>query len=256
MSLKWNDFLRFRKELHDDRRYIRTEWATNYLEAIKHTCKNRLSTITKDTELWRSRQDGSEVPCSPDDMTIQVYACDEMTAPKPNQSVASRIGVKGIPVLYLSSDKDTAMSEVRPWKNQRVSLARFCPTKDLVIVDCQKTTFNGSVADLDKLFPLSSLTQGKTISDSEHEERAWAWIDHAFSEPSSQQDAPLEYIPTQVIAELIKTEGYDGIKYKSSVASGFNIAIFDVNIAQVLDTMLYYTNDICYRFSRHQFPKQ
>lgn len=256
MLLKWDDFLRFRKELHDNRRYIRTEWANDYLEAIKHTCKKRISTITKDTELWRSRQDGTEVPCGPDDWTIQAYACNEMTAPPPNLSGVSRIGVQGIPVLYLSSDKETAMSEVRPWKGQPVSLARVCPIKDLVIVDCQKNTFDGSVADLDKLFPVSSFTRDKTISDSEHEERAWAWIDHAFSKPISQLDAPLEYIPTQVIAELIKTEGYDGIKYKSSVASGYNIAIFDVNNAKVLDTMLYYTNDICYRFSKQQFPKQ
>ena len=256
MSLKWGDFLRFRKELHDTRRYIRTDWANDYLLAIKHTCKNRIITITKDTELWRSRQGGAQVPCSPDDMTIQAYSCSEMTAPPPNLSRASRIGVKGIPVLYLSSNKETAMSEVRPWKKQPVSLAKVCPIKDLFIIDCQKNDFDGSVADLDKLFPVSSLSQGKTISDSEHEERAWAWIDYVFSKPISEQDDPLEYIPTQVIAELIKSEGYDGIKYKSSVASGYNIAIFYVNVAKVLNTTLYYTNDICYRFSKHQFSKK
>ncbi len=255
MSLKWNDFLRFRKELRDNRRYIRTECSNDYLEAIKQKCKKRITTISKGTELWRARQDGIEVPCSPDDWTIQEYACNEMTAPPQNLSGDSRIGVQGIPVLYLSSDKETAMSEVRPWKGQPVSLARVCPIKDLIIVDFQKNTFDGSVADLDKLFPLSSIMRGKPLTDSDHEEIAWAWIDHSFSKSISQQDAPLEYLPTQVIAELIKTEEYDGIKYNSSVASGHNIAIFDVNIAEVLDTKLYYTNDICYRFSKHQFPK-
>ena len=58
-----------------------------------------------------------------------------------------------------------------------------------------------------------------------------------------------------MIAEFFKTEGYDGIKYRSSVASGHNIALFDVNAAKVVETKLYYTNDICYRFSMKQFPK-
>ena len=249
MSLKWDGFLRFRKELLDNRRFIRTERANDYLEAIKHTCKKRLSTIIEDTELWRSRQDGTEVPCGPD-KAIQAYACNEMTTPPAHLSGASRIGVQGIPVLYLSSDEETAMSEVRPWKGQPVSLARVCPIKDLVIVDCQKNTFDGSEYDLVKLFPSPFSRAAKTISDSEHEEIAWAWIDHAFSKPVSQLEAPLEYIPTQVIAELFKAEGYEGIKYKSSLASGYNIAIFDVNIAKVLVTMLYYTSDICYRFSK------
>ena len=254
MPLKWSDYLQFREELQSKYRYFRTEWASGYLAALKRTCKKRIAIITQDTELWRSRLEGSLVPCSQDDFAIEAYSCDEMAAPPPDLSRASRIGVTGIPVLYLSSDKDTAMSEVRPWKNQPVTLAKCHPTKDLNIVDCQQTGLDGTIADLDKLWPpASSLMPKEIIPDSEQEVRAWAWIDYAFSEPVSQLDPPLEYIPTQVIAEFFKTEGYDGIKYRSSVALGYNVALFDVNAAKILETMLYYTNDICYRFSRTQF---
>lgn len=255
-SLKWDDFSRFREELRNNRRYFRTEWSSDYLEAIKHTCKDRIITIAKDTDLWRSRQGGSEMPISPDDTTIVEYSCNEMTAPPPNLSQASRIGVKGIPVLYLSSDKDTAMSEVRPCKGQRVSLAKVCLTKDLTIIDCHQNGFDGSVGDLDKLFPIGRLMRGESITDSEQEEIAWAWIDFAFSQPVSQLDDAIGYTPTQVIAELFKTEGYDGVKYKSSMASGYNIAIFNINLAEIVDTMLYHTNDIHYEFSKYQFPKK
>jgi hypothetical protein len=178
-----------------------------------------------------------------------------MAAPTPNLSRASRIGVTGIPVLYLSSDKDTAMSEVRPWKNQEVSLAKFHVTKDLKIVDCHQSGLDGTITDINKLWPLKSLWRKEILPDSKHEEIAWAWIDRAFSEPVSQLDDPLEYIPTQVIAEFFKTEGYDGIKYRSSVAPGYNIALFDVNAAKAIETMLYYTNDISYQFSTKQFVK-
>ncbi len=255
IPLKWSDYRQFKEELQNKCRYFRTDWANSYLGALKHTCKKRIVIITQDTELWRSRLEGSLVPCAPDDMAIQAYSCDEMAAPPPNLSRASRIGVTGIPVLYLSSDKDTAMSEVRPWKNQPVSLAKFQVTKNLNIVDCHQSGLDGTIADLDKLWPLASFMRKEIIPDSEQEDRAWAWIDYAFSEPVSQLDDPLEYIPTQVIAEFFKTEGYDGIKYRSSVAPGYNIALFDVNAAKVFETMLYYTNDICYQFSRNRFVK-
>jgi len=255
IPLKWSDYRQFREELQKKCRYFRTDWASGYLGALKHTCKKRINKIKKDTELWRSRLEGSLVRCGPDDMAIQAYSCDAMAAPPPNLSHASRIGVTGIPVLYLSSDKDTAMSEVRPWKNQPVSLAKFHVTKDLNIVDCHQSGLDGTIADLDKLWPLASLMRKEIIPNSEQEDRAWAWIDYAFSKPVSQLDDPLEYIPTQVIAEFFKTEGYDGIKYRSSVAQGYNIALFDVNAAKAIETKLYYTNDICYRFSIKRFVK-
>ncbi|MFC1794908.1 RES family NAD+ phosphorylase [Planctomycetota bacterium] len=253
--MKWNDYRQFREELQNKCRYFRTDWASGYLGALKYTCKKRIIIIKQDTELWRARLEGSLVPCEPDDMAIQAYSCDEMAAPPPNLSNASRICVTGIPVLYLSSDKDTAMSEVRPWKNQPVSLAKFHLTKNLNVVDCQQSGLDGTIADLDKLYPVASLTgvRKEVIPDSGHEYRAWAWIDDAFSEPVSQLDDPLEYIPTQVIAEFFKAEGYDGIKYRSSVASGYNIALFDVIAAKAVETMLYYTNEICYRFSKRRF---
>ena len=254
-TLKWSDYRHFREELQSKFRYFRTDWSSGYIGALKHTCKKRIIIITQDTELWRSRLEGSLVPCAPDDMTIQAYSCEDMAAPPPNLTRASRIGVTGIPVLYLSSDKDTAMSEVRPWKNQPVSLAKFHVTKDLNIVDCCQCGLDGTIADLNKLWPLASLKRKEIIPDSEQEDIAWAWIDSAFSEPVSQLDEPLEYIPTQVIAEFFKTVGYDGVKYRSSVAPGYNIALFDVNSAKAIETMLYYTNDICYRFSIRRFVK-
>lgn len=41
-----------------------------------------------------------------------------------------------------------------------------------------------------------------------------------------------DYVPTQIIAELIKSLGYDGIAYKSSLANGHNIALFDLESAK------------------------
>lgn len=60
------------------------------------------------------------------------------------------------------------------------------------------------------------------------------WINefiHMFSMDISKvmdlSDKEIEYIPTQVIAEYIRSKGYDGIKFESSVNNGsYNYALF------------------------------
>ena len=43
----------------------------------------------------------------------------------------------------------------------------------------------------------------------------WRWIDLAFSEPVDREDSTVDYVPTQIIAELFKTNGFGGVKYRS-----------------------------------------
>lgn len=44
----------------------------------------------------------------------------------------------------------------------------------------------------------------------------------------SKEESDIGYLPTQAIAEYIKNNGYDGIKYSSSISKdGYNIAVFN-----------------------------
>lgn len=63
-------------------------------------------------------------------------------------------------------------------------------------------------------------------------EIVWRWIDLAFSEPVDRDDSTADYVPTQVIAELAKVNGFDGIIYRSLFNGGKNLALFDIDSAQ------------------------
>jgi hypothetical protein len=81
-------------------------------------------------------------------------------------------------------------------------------------------------SDFDMLYKL------KPPPSEEVTQVVWRWIDLAFSEPVDRDDSNAAYIPTQVIAELFKTSGYDGIKYRSVFNGGTNLALFNIDSAE------------------------
>ena len=65
------------------------------------------------------REEGEEVD------TYDVPTCFAPNRMKPlvNKAIEGRINPKGIPYLYLSTKKETAMSEVRPWIGAAIALS-------------------------------------------------------------------------------------------------------------------------------------
>jgi hypothetical protein len=66
----------------------------------------------------------------------------------------------------------------------------------------------------------------------------WAAIDRAFARPVTVDDSVAGYEPTQILAELFKSEGFEGIAYRSSLGDGHNIALFDLDAAELHGCML------------------
>ncbi|MBX9706598.1 MAG: RES family NAD+ phosphorylase, partial [Caulobacteraceae bacterium] len=77
------------------------------------------------------------------------------------------------------------------------------------------------------------------------EERAnavWRHIDDAFAEPMTRSDNQADYTATQILAELFKHAGLDGVVYRSNCGpDGFNIALFDPGVAELVNCGLYKT---------------
>jgi hypothetical protein len=63
----------------------------------------------------------------------------------------------------------------------------------------------------------------------------WWAIDRSFATPATLEDDRLEYLPTQILSELFRSLGYDGLTFKSSVADGVNYVFFDPDIVRILD---------------------
>ncbi len=100
------------------------------------------------------------------------------------------------------------------------------------VIDCscgEIEPINRTVLDLDKLFKLKPPTTEEAIKT------VWRWIDLAFSEPVGHNDKTVDYVPTQIIAELFKTKGFDGIKYKSLFNNGSNLALYDISSANQIN---------------------
>jgi len=190
--------------------------------------------------LYRARLGCEYEPISntdPDGLTVlydrEVPWQQKEMKPIPNWQGEGRANPRGIPSLYVANTPDTALAEIRPWLGAKISVARLDLERDLSVIDCSRHHAMDSFLNI---------FEDHTKSE---EDGIWYAIDRAFAKPVSKEDEAKDYIPTQIIAELFKSEGYDGIVYKSLLSdNGFNLALFNLNNAKVCHCELYQLDSI------------
>jgi RES domain-containing protein len=229
----WNEYGSFQRLVKTNARYVLDESSNRFLEAIKQTCTpRRVSAIPSGTEYWRAQIDHTWKPVFEPRWHVETdalvmddgyeqtgympTACgQDRMIPWRDRAIEGRVNPKGIPCLYLSEKKETAIGEMRPWIGSLVSVAKFRTNKDLRIVDCS----------IDYV-PLCYYLEEP--APDEREKAVWSAINEAFSNPVDRSDDTADYAPTQILAETFRKQGYDGIKYKSSLGQGMNLALFNV----------------------------
>jgi hypothetical protein len=221
-----HSFHHFSHEVASKRRYVRSTQSEGFLRAVASTCKNRLWTIPNGLAFWRAQlgHAWAEIESLPMKRPT-AYPADRMK-PLVDRAREGRVNAKGIPCLYLATTKDTAMSEVRPWVGALVSVAKFEATRQLIVVNCSE--LRGRYLEL-ALFDRPTLGR---VHPENIDKVVWAAIDDAFSEPVTPTDEVADYAATQIIAELFRSLGFDGVAYKSAFGEdGFNVALFDLGSA-------------------------
>lgn len=83
----------------------------------------------------------------------------------------------------------------------------------------------------------------------ELETAAWTDIDQEFSRPVTRSDDMADYVPTQILTELFKSKGMDGIRYKSALGDGGNFALFDLQDAEIQSCRLFKIQRIRFDFT-------
>lgn len=79
----------------------------------------------------------------------------------------------------------------------------------------------------------------------------WRDINHAFVEPIVRSDRTGDYAPTQILAELFKQEGADGLSYMSAFSDrGFNVAVFDLESARLTERALFTVESANFKFKQ------
>ena len=227
-------------------RYARTPEQEEFLKTVAATSYSRSITMKAGCVLWRVQLGHDWQEEQQDGQSFEVQAAHPPSRMKPLAEKASdgRANPKGITCLYLATKQETAVLEVRPLIGSYVSVARFKVLKDLRLVDC-------SAVKIDNLIRLLK----KDWTPEETEKQVWSDINIAFSKPVERGDDSIDYIPTQIITETFKLSGFNGIAYKSSYGEdGFNVALFDVGAADVINCGLYRVKDVSVTLTQQDNP--
>lgn len=142
-------------------------------------------------------------------LVLQPYQNKALGSPPPAKAKAGRLNRDGVSFLYLASDLETACAEIRPHPSHHVSVGRFKSLRDLRIADLE-----ADIADF-------------ASSDSELDLYAFVYAaDRAMSLPVRPEEEG-RYSITQLIADVLRQHGFDGVAFKSSIQpSGRNICLF------------------------------
>jgi hypothetical protein len=236
-----HDFSNFASFVKNKARYILDDKTWHFIDVLLETGQRRKTPLPKGTRLWRA-QLGHE--CGPG--VIEGIEYERGTGiqglmmpgphrplrmlPRFDRAIEGRINPKGIPCLYLSTDRDSAMTEVRPLIGSHVSVAQFVVLRDLTLVNCTNDTRP----------PKIHAINSEVMPDAgEREQDVWWHVNQAFSESVNRDDDVADYAPTQVLAEAFQKGGFDGIVYGSKAGVGKNIALFDLAAAELANCHLY-----------------
>ncbi|MEO5858924.1 MAG: RES family NAD+ phosphorylase [Pyrinomonadaceae bacterium] len=198
----------------------------NFSEEIKGVNRFHLSNAL-DLEQLAALFAAIEIKIERGTIFYRARICDEvghgkenMGAPPASLASAGRANPVGISYLYLAGDIETTLFEVRAGPFDYVTVADFRLKQDIRVVDLQ------NVSALDPF----------TLSENELLETYVAFrpflirLGEEISRPNRRNDSEMDYIPTQYLAEFIKSQAIDGIGYQSSLNStGHNYAMFEPN---------------------------
>ena len=228
-----NDWCSFCGYLRHSNRYVLSKKWSDFLNTILHTAKKRVEILEEECVLYRARIGHDEVrykgEYGDEPPFYEPFSKENIGAPPPEKARGGRINPRGISVLYLSNNIETAISEVRPWLKQNVTIGKFIVKSGLKIIN---TTNDKRTLDL--------FLKDRPPTPDEKDKYVWGSINNSFSKPVRPGEEYREYIPTQYLSEFFKTNGYDGIAYKSALTeNGYNIVLFDPKNTSVKKTELF-----------------
>ena len=214
------------------RRFVWEKEVRAFVDTVRATSGKRETTIPKGEIFFRAQhgiREAGQYDESGDliDVLLVAHKKDRMK-PLKNRAKEGRVNPAGLPVLYLASTLETAISEVRPWIGSDLSVFEFQAIRELKAVNL---TAGHGTSSSEYLF--FDLPPDADLSRPDTKERAvWIDIDSAFSRPVTPSDDTAEYLPTQVLAEVFHDQGYDAVLYRSHFGEkGMNVALFDVEDA-------------------------
>lgn len=145
------------------------------------------------------------------------YTGKEIAAPPVPLVGPGRLNRAHVSILYVASDVTTAVAELRPHPGHLISTARFRLKRDLTIANFSQSDIRDYLSD-DRLETLRSIL---SIAD-------------ALNLPVQPEQQNL-YAATQLLADAIRTEGFEGVSFRSSVGPGVNLTCFNADAFEFVE---------------------
>lgn len=146
----------------------------------------------------------------------KIFNIENMGAPPSRETANGRANPVGIPYLYLGSQVETAISEVRPHVGELVCVAEFL-ISDISVADLRNPRKLISPFVFDDVNDIRKLREDLPLLEK---------LGIELTVPIQKEGAAIDYIPSQYLCEFIKKKGFDGVIYNSSVSDGINLALF------------------------------
>lgn len=163
------------------------------------------------------------------------FSADDMYGPPKEKRCAGRVNPEDIGVLYLSSDEKTVLNETRVNAYDYVTIGTFRTKQKIRIVN---------LSNIAKISPFMYTGDLERFAANR---KVFQEIALEIAKPLRRSDSILEYLPTQFISEFVKSQGYDGVAYESTLRrDGYNLALFNEKLAECIDVKTVEVTNIKY----------
>lgn len=134
----------------------------------------------------------------------------EIGAPPIHLASSGRVNRPGVSYLYLASNAETAIAEVRPHPGDKVSIGKFVLKNKIVVADLSNHEILKNHMTNEGLDELAYIVS----------------IENTLANASPPTNKTF-YGITQFITEMFRKMNFDGVMFKSSVCKGKNLVVFD-----------------------------
>ncbi len=175
------------------------------LEKLKELLIRYKKPINKGKKFYRARISNKEG-----------FSKLEMLNPPAGNAKAGRANPIGISYLYLADQIKTTLYEVRASLFDYVTVGEFIAKEDIDVINLRGDTYDPIL-----------LAEQEELEDFLIHLPFISTLENNLSKPKRRSDNELDYLPTQYLSEFIKSIGFDGVEFQSSLfPDGYNLAIF------------------------------
>lgn len=192
--------------------------------------KEMILPFSKGTVIYRARKIRREDITKDDNGHFVGFNAEKSGMPPYRKTPNGRVNIAGIPILYTATEKETACAELRPMKDDYISIAEYCLTEDIYVANFILEQIERVEKRIDGILFLENMFK-------------------SFSLPISNE--LIDYLPSEFISEYIRLNHKElsGIRYSSlHNIGGYNLALFNDEKCEFIRSTVVTCDKVIYHY--------